>query len=206
MSLALQLARRVLVAAAFVLPAAVHASPITYDAFLEGSGIAVYSATSASTGSGAWSGTLADSPFPVPTHPLSLLTVVNFTFDTANNLLSGDFEFTSALDFSSTILGLISGSFLSGDFDNGGQLFLNYDIRGGTGSFSGANGYLISLWNTAPTGGGFGAFAEVATGQFSVPAPATVALVSLGLLGLLWQRRVMRNALAPGVHNPRRRR
>ena len=83
---------------------------------------------------------------------------------------------------------------------------MNFDIRGGTGSFSGANGYLISLWDTAPNGGDFGAYAEVATGQFSVPAPATVALVSLGLLGLLWQRRVMRNALAPGVHNPRRRR
>ena len=114
--------------------------------------------------------------------------------------------FGQTTHFSSTVLGLLSGGFLSGDFDNGGQLFLNYDIRGGTGSFSGANGYLISLWDTAPAGGGFGAYAEVATGQFSVPAPPTVALVSLGLLGLLWQRRATRDALAPGVHNLRPRR
>ena len=83
---------------------------------------------------------------------------------------------------------------------------MNFDIRGGTGSFSGANGYLISLWDTAPNGGDFGAYAEVATGQFSVPAPATVAQVSLGLLGLLRQRRETRDALAPGLHSLRLRR
>ena len=146
-------------------------------------------------GSGAWSGELADSPFPVPTHPLSLLSEVSFNFDVANNLLSGNFEFTSALDFSSTVLGMVLGSFLSGDFDNGGQLFLNYDIRGGTGSFSGASGFLISLWDTVPTGGGFGTYGEVATGQFTVPTPTTLLLVGLGFVALLWQRRLPRSAL-----------
>ncbi len=199
MSPALQLARRALAASALVLsaclPWAAHADPVTYDAFLEGSGISVYSATGATTGAGAWSGTLADSPFPVPTLPLSLLTVVNYTYDAVNNLLAGDFEFTSQ-DFNSTITGLLSGSFLSGDFDLGGQLFVNYDIRRGTGTFNGANGYLIALLDFTPAVGGFGTYAEVATGQFSVPEPATSALVGMGLLGLLWLRRTARMPLA----------
>jgi len=196
MTHALKLARRLLAAAAFLLPLAAMAGPaVTYDAFLEGSGITVYDAT---TGSGAWLGTLSDSPFPVQTNPLSLLSRVNFNFDTMNNLLSGDFEFTAMNDFGSTILGFLSGSFVQGDFDTVGQLFLNYDIRGGTGSFDGAIGYLISFLDVVadPAGGGFGTYAEVATGQFAVAEPATLALVGMALLGLAWQRRGSRQALA----------
>lgn len=195
MSHALRFARRLLAALAFALPVAAQADPVTYDAFLEGTGISVYNATSASAGSGAWSGTLADSPFPMQTNPLSLLSVVSFTFDSVNNLLSGNFEFTSADDFSSTITGLLSGNFLAGDFEAGGQLFVNYDIRGGTGSFNRANGYLIALLDFTPAVGGFGSYGEVATGQFSVPEPATSVLVGMGLLGLLGLRRTARMPL-----------
>ena len=164
-----------------LLPTLAHATPTTYDAFLEGTGITVYNP---STGDGAWSGTLVDSPFPVPTLPLSLLTVVNFSFDSMSNLLTGDFEFTSAADFGSTLTGRVTGSFLFGDFETGGQLALDYDIQSGTGQFPRATGFLISLADISPLGGGFGSYSEFASGQFVVPAPGTLALAAVALLAL----------------------
>lgn len=201
MTHALSTARRLIAAAALVLPPVAQADPVTYDAFLEGSGITVYDAV---TGRGAWTGTLADAPFPVPDRQLSLLTVVSFSFDSTNNVLGGDFEFTS-LDFTSTIVGLLSGSFLSGDADGGGQLFLNYDIRGGTGAFDRANGNLISLFEFTPSGGGFGTYTEAATGQFSVPEPSMAALSALGLVGVLvvGARRRAVPACSPGATRDR---
>ena len=182
-------ARPLLLAAALALPALLpslaQATPTTYDAFLEGSGITVHDA---GTGAGAWSGTLIDSPFPLPTQPLSLLTVVNFSFDSLNNALSGDFEFTAAADFGSTLSGWVTGSFLSGDFDSGGQLALDYNIQNGSGQFLRASGFLISLLDVTALGGGFGSYSEVASGQFVVPAPGTLALAAVGLLALALRR------------------
>lgn len=191
------------VALSACLPSVVRAGPVTYEPTLDGTGITVYTAntgTPATGGSGAWTGTLVDSPFPVPALPLSLLTQVNFSFDAINNLLTGDFEFTSDTDFNSTITGLLSGTFLTGDFETGGQLSLDYDIRGGTGGFISASGFLISLLDVLPTGGGFGTYREVATGVFTVPEPSALALAGLALLAALMVSGQRRGATRPFPH------
>jgi hypothetical protein len=107
-----------------------------------------------------------------------------------SNLLSGDFEFTAADDFGSTITGLLSASFLSGGFDTGGQLGVDYDIRSGTGRFSGAMGSLVSLVDI--TAAADGSFTEVATGRFTVPEPGSLPLIAgaLLVLGVLRRRRM----------------
>lgn len=189
----LRFLRQLVLTTAVALPAClpIHAgaAPVTYDAFLEGDGLSLFTVTDAATGSGngAWLGSLADAPFPVPTRPLSLLTRVNFQFDALLGLLSGDFEFTDANDFSSTITGLLSATFLSGGFDTGGQLGLDYTVTGGTGAFGSASGALVSLVDiTAATDG---SYREVATGQFSVPEPGSLLLVAGALGALVWMRR-----------------
>ena len=180
--------RQLVLTAAVALPACLpmqaSAAPITYDAFLEGSGISLFTVADPGTGSGsgAWLGSLADAPFPVPARPLSLLTRVNFQFDGLQGLLNGDFEFTDANDFGSTLTGLVTAMFLSGGFDTGGQLSLDYTILAGTGGFGGASGSLISLVDIMAATDG--SYREVAVGQFSVPEPGSLLLVA-GALAML---------------------
>ena len=166
--------------AALFVGASAQAAPVVRDVFFDGTGFLVFDA---STQTGAWTGTVDESPFPVVLPPLSFLSVVSFVFDTANNKISGNFEFTSS-DFSSTMFGSLSGDLLSGNFADGGQLGIEYLILGGTGDFNRASGFGLSLLDFDPVVGGFSAYREAGVMAFTVPEPATLPLLLAGLLGV----------------------
>lgn len=190
----LKLARRFLAAAAFLLPAAAQADPVTLFVPFEGAGnVLVFDAAA---GTGAWTGSIDQSAFPAVPMPLSLVSVVFFQLDALSQTLSGSFEFTTAADLASTIFGQVSGSYADLDILNtGGQFFVEYAIQGGTGAFSGATGYGLSFLDFDPAGA-FNNYTEAGALVITVPEPATLALAGLGLLGLLWQRRRSRFPMA----------
>lgn len=190
----LKLARRFLAAAAFLLPVAAQADPVTLFVPFEGAGnVLVFDAAA---GTGAWTGSIDQSAFPAVPMPLSLVSVVFFQLDALSQTLSGSFEFTTAADLASTIFGQVSGSYADLDILNtGGQFFVEYAIQGGTGAFSGATGYGLSFLDFDPAGA-FNNYTEAGALVITVPEPATLALAGLGLLGLLWQRRRSRFPMA----------
>ncbi len=163
--------------AALFVGASAQAAPVVRDVFFDGSGDLVFNA-----GTGAWLGTLNESPFPVVSTPLSLFSQVSFAFDTPTEF-SGNFEFTSS-DFSSTMFGSLSGDLLSGNFADGGQLGIEYLILGGTGDFNRASGFGLSLLDFDPVVSGFSAYREAGVMAFTVPEPATLPLLLAGLLGV----------------------
>ena len=193
---ALQLARRLLAAFAFVLPLAAQADPVTLFVPFEGAGNVLV--IDAAAGTGAWTGSIDQSAFPAVPTPLSLVSVVFFQLDALTQTLTGTFEFTTAADLASTIFGMVSGSYLGLDPDpltNGGQFFVEYAIQGGTGAFLAATGYGLSFLDFDPAGA-FNNYTEAGTLVITVPEPATLVLAGLGLLGLLWQQRRARMPLA----------
>ena len=193
MKLALQLARRLLAAAAFALPLASHADPVTLFVPFEGAGNVLV--IDAAAGTGAWTGSIDQSPFPAVPAPLSLVSVVFFQLDALTQTLAGTFEFTSAADLASTLFGQVSGSYADLDILNtGGQFFVEYTVQGGTGAFSAATGYGLSFLDFDPAGT-FNNYSEAGALVITVPTPATLTLAGLALLGLLWQRRTARMPL-----------
>jgi hypothetical protein len=136
----------------------------------------------AAAGTGAWTGSIDQSPFPAVPSPLSLVSVVFFQLDAALQTLSGSFEFTNAADLASTLFGDITGSYFDADILlNGGQFSIDYTILGGTGAFAGATGYGLSFVDFDPAGS-FNNYAEAGQLVITVPEPATLALAGLALL------------------------
>jgi hypothetical protein len=194
MTAALTLARRLLAAAALLLPAAAMADPVPLFVPFEGAGNVLV--IDAAAGSGAWTGSIEQSPFPAVPAPLSLVSVVFFQLDALTQTLAGTFEFTSAADLASTLFGQVSGSYADLDVLNtGGQFSVEYTVQGGTGAFAAATGYGLSFLDFDPAGA-FNNYSEAGALVITVPTPTTLTLAVLALLALLWQRRTARMPLA----------
>lgn len=168
------------------LPTAARADAQNFNVFFGGQGSLVFDAA---TSTGAWTGTIDESPFPPVPSPLGLLSVVNFSFDSTSGLLMGMFEITSASDFTTTLIGRLDGELLQGDFASGGQLGLNYTVDDGSGMFASAQGFGISLLDFAAPVQGFSDYTEAGVLVFSVPEPAGLALSAVALLALVASRR-----------------
>ncbi len=144
----------------------------------------------AATGSGGWVGSIDQSAFPPVASPLNFTSQVLFTLDAASNTFSGSFAFNTT-DLASSLFGNLSGSYLNSDvFQFGGQLSIDYQILGGSGQFSGASGFGLSLLDFDPVGS-FNNYSEAGLLSFAapVPEPSTWMLMGLGLGLLAWTRR-----------------
>ena len=192
----LTLARRALMSplfcAALLTPffsATASATPVQY--FVTYTGQGNLSVFDAAVGTGGWVGSIDEVPDPAIANPLSLVSVVLFTLDRATQTLMGTFEFTTT-DLLSTLFGDLSGSVQDPDIlANGGQFSLDYQINGGTGQFAGANGFGLAFLDYNPAGT-FNNYTESGLLVFTVPSPATGALVLGGLLALSASRRKAR--------------
>lgn len=163
------------------------ATPVQYFVPYLGQGnVSVFDATA---GTGGWVGSIDEVPDPAnPNPPLSLVSVLLFTLDRAALTLMGSFEFTTT-DLLSTLYGEVTGSFLDADIlSQGGQFSLDYQINGGTGQFSRATGFGLAFLDYNPAAPGDN-YSESGLLLFTVPSPATGALVMAGLLALVASRR-----------------
>ena len=163
--------------------------PVQYFAAYTGQGnVSVFDAAA---GTGGWVGSIDEVPDPAIANPLSLVSVVLFTLDRAAQTLMGTFEFTTT-DLLSTLFGELTGSVTNADIlTQGGQFSLDYQINGGTGQFSRATGFGLAFLDYNPAGT-FNNYTESGLLVFTVPSPATGALVLAGLLALSASRRKAR--------------
>ena len=158
------------------------AAPVDYFVPYLGQGnLSVFDATA---GTGGWVGSIDEVADPSnPSAPLSLVSVVLFTLDRTAQTLMGSFEFTTA-DLLSTLYGELTGSFMDSNIlTQGGQFSVDYRIDGGTGQFASARGFGLAFVDYNPAGT-FDNYRESGVLVFSVPNPATGALVLAGLLAL----------------------
>ncbi len=174
---------------ALCLAAAASAAPVF--APFNGSGNAVV--FDETTGEGGWVGSIEQDPFPLVAAPLSLVSVVLFTYDAALNTLTGSFEFTDSQTLDSTLFGtLLGSSFDDMPFSSGGQFALDYSITGGSGLFAGATGFGLSFFEFNPASS-FDNYSESGLLLFdvpqAVPEPGTLPLLAGSLLGLWALRR-----------------
>ena len=189
MTLLKTLAHRALMCLALLAPTVALAAPTSYFLPYLGQGnVSVFDATA---GTGGWVGSIDEVPAPSNPQPLSLVSVVLFTLDRVNHTLSGSFEFTTT-DLLNTLTGDVTGVFIDdGILIVGGQFSLDYAITGGTGLFAGAHGFGLAFLDFDPMGT-FNNYQESGVLVFSVPAPATLALVLAGLAAVAVSRRKAR--------------
>ena len=163
----------------FTLAPAAQASPMLLS--FSGSGNAL---VPDAQGDGGWTGTVLQDPEPGLATPQELVSVVLFNVDPLTQLLSGQFTFTRASDLGATLFGLVTGKASNDDvFNLGGQLELDYTIRGGTGDFAGASGFGLSFLNFDPNGG-FDNYTETGLLVVTVPEPGALPLVAGAMLAL----------------------
>lgn len=148
------------------------------------SGTGNVSVFDASTGSGGWVGSIDGLTHPLSGDPLELVSVVFFNVDSVAKTVSGQFEWTSAFDLSSSLFGSLTGTVSEADILlQGGQFALDYLISGGTGVFAGASGFGLAFVDfdplTTPNN-----YAESGLVVASVPAPGSLVL-TLTALGVL---------------------
>jgi hypothetical protein len=163
------------------------ADPVTTFAPYTGQGnVAVFDA---SAGTGGWVGSISQVPDPTVPNPLSLVSVVLFTVDAATLTFTGSFDFTTT-DLANTLFGTLTGTVSNADILSiGGQFAVDYQILGGSGLFDGAQGFGLAFLDFNPLATGLDNYAESGLLLFTVPAPATSALVVLALLAALTLRR-----------------
>ena len=158
------------------------AAPVDYVVPYLGEGnLSVFDATA---GTGGWAGSILEVADPTnPNAPLSLVSVVLFTLDRTAHTLMGSFEFTTT-DLLSTLYGELTGTFMDSNIlTQGGQFSVDYRIDGGTGQFARASGFGLAFVDYNPAGT-FNNYGERGVLVFTVPSPATGALVLAGLLAL----------------------
>ena len=165
--------------AASLLPLSAQAAAEPLFVPYEGAGnLSVFNANA---GTGGWVGSIDQLAPPVVSQPLSLVSFVLFNFDAMTQLLTGTFEFTT-VDLASTLFGTLTGTtFDPGILTSGGQFQIDYQINGGSGAFADANGYGLAFVNYNPNGG-FNNYTESGLLVFTVPEPASLALVLAALL------------------------
>ena len=189
MTLLKTLAHRALMCLALLAPTVALAASTSYFLPYLGQGnVSVFDATA---GTGGWVGSIDEVPAPSNPQPLSLVSVVLFTLDSANHTLTGSFQFTTT-DLLNTLSGDLIGSYVNDDILNlGGQFSLDYRILAGTGLFEGANGFGLAFVDFDPLAA-FNNYQESGVLVFSVPAPTTLALVLAGLAAVAVSRRKAR--------------
>jgi hypothetical protein len=182
------------------LPPAVQAAVV--DLPFEGAGNVVVFDPLA--GTGGWVGAMDEVLAPGNSGPArSYVSVVTFTFDALAKALSGQFEFTDALDLSSSVFGTLTGTFTDplDVLEVGGQLGLDYLVTGGTGSLAGTTGFGLSFLTYDLAATAFNNYSEqglLVLDVQQVPTPATLPLVTgaLALLALAAPRRTRRGVAA----------
>lgn len=191
---ALQRAAAAFTLASLLMPLAAQAEPVSF--FVPFGGTGNVSVFDADAGTGGWVGQIDQTPEPGVAEPLSLVSVVLFTLDRAAGTLDGTFELTT-VDLASTLFGRLLGSFVDADIlANGGQFSLDYQVLGGSGRFAGASGFGLSFLDFDPRASGDN-YGESGLLLFTVPAPATGALVLAALGLMVFSRRV-----SPGKGRP----
>ncbi len=165
-----------------------QAGPLSAFSFSGEGNVLVFDALA---GTGGWNGAITEFTDPALPAPLSFASIVTFSYDAGANLLSGLFEFTHAMDLSSTVFGTLMGRFTdpAGSLTAGGQLELDYSVMGGSGQFAGSSGFGLSFLSFDPNASSFNNYREdglLVVDAATVPLPSTLLLVALALALAGW--------------------